>query len=282
MTAREKSLAKRADKSFGQHFLADGAVLQAIARLVAEKADGLPLIEIGAGMGTLTAAVAAKTTGPLTAIELDRRLIPDLERATAAFGRVKVVRGNALETDAGAIVPEAKDGGYGVFGNIPYNITSLLLRKVLAWRPRPRFVAFMVDKEVAARITAKPGEMSLLALSVQNLAEAEIAIPDIPPSAFLPPPKVRSVVVLLSLREKPLVPKETEKDMFVCAKAAFAQKRKMLSGSLGALWHADKKTAADALAGIGIDARLRPQDLGIDRWTAIAGLFQNKFRRGKL
>lgn len=258
---------------FGQHFLIDEGVLEQIVDTIDPKPD-VPVIEIGAGLGQLSRAMAnhrqdsiEEKLEPIYAVELDKRLINPLRQNTKLLPSIKVIHSDILKLDISSFAfPVSR---YLVCGNIPYNITSKLLRHVLSWDPKPEKIVFLVDFEVAKRVTANPPEMSILSVSVQNFAEAEIVGPVVPPESFIPAPKIKSAVLRLTPRKEPLVPREMEKEFFKLVRAGFSQKRKTLQNSLRALWQCSGEEAARRLQKSGIDPQRRPQTLTIEEWRRL-------------
>lgn len=267
---------------FGQNFLIDHNVLDNIVA-AANPDPKVPIIEIGAGLGVLTLALAEKRgslkenlsdkqVAKIFAIELDRRIITLLKHRTKKIPQVEVIELDALKVYPNEIFGlgfDVKNFKYDVVGNIPYNITSKLIRHILGWKLRPRSITFLMDNAVARRITAKPDEMSVLAISVRVFAEPRIVGPVVLPTAFVPQPKVKSAVLRMETREKPLVPEELQKEFFSLVKGGFAQKRKTLQNSLHALWHCTGEEAAKILKKAGIDPTRRAQTLSIEEWLQI-------------
>lgn len=275
---------------FGQNFLIDENVLRQIVDAI-NPDPKVPIIEIGAGLGVLTLAIAeamttrgtgnrVQGTGQIFSVELDRRIVPLLKHRTKKIPNIKVIEGDILnlypelifsnQTQIESPVPRTlSPEPFQVVGNIPYNITSKLIRHILGWTPRPRSITFLVDAEVAKRITAEPGEMSVLAISVQVFAEPKIVGPIVLPTAFVPQPKVKSAVLRMETRAVPLVTVELQKQFFSLVKGGFAQKRKTLQNSLHALWHCSGEEAANILKQAGIDPTRRAQTLSIEEWINI-------------
>ncbi|HEX9014101.1 MAG TPA: rRNA adenine dimethyltransferase family protein, partial [Anaerolineaceae bacterium] len=166
-------------------------------------------------------------------------------------------------------------GGYVVAANIPYYITSALIRHLLESRARPDRLTLTVQKEVAQRITAGPGEMSLLALSVQVYGTAWIAA-RIPAGAFFPTPKVDSAVVRVDVSPEPRIPADRLGLFFRLIKAGFQQKRKMLRNTLGAGLSLPAERAAELLLGAGIDPQRRAETLSLDEWSALVGEYRRQ------
>lgn len=259
-------------KGLGQNFLVADWVYERI--LDASALDrGAIVLEIGPGLGTLTRRLAARARRVI-AVELDRRLIPILEEALAEFANVALVRGDILALDPVALLCEqlqvpAEQLAYHVVANLPYYITSHVLRHLLMARVRPRQMTLLVQREVAERITAKPGEMSLLALSVQVFGAPRL-ICRVPPSAFVPRPKVSSAVLTVHIYPQPLIAEERLGTFFTVVRAAFEQKRKQLLNSLAVGLALDKAMIEKALMVAGIDPSRRPQMLSVEEWARLA------------
>ena len=245
-------------KSLGQNFLVDSVVAQAIL-------DALPpeprsVIEIGAGPGTMTRALA-QTRERVAAVELDPRLVPVLRAELAPFDGVVVVEGDALELPLAELLP----GPYGVFGNIPYHVTGLLLPRLLELQPSPAWVCVLVQLEVAERLCAEPGGWSLATLAVRSTATAELLL-RVPAQAFDPAPKVDSALVMLRPHARAAF---AGKEFFDFARAVFQERRKKLPNAVAnALGH-DVARGRDVVAAAGLDAMRRPQTLNLDEWGVL-------------
>ncbi len=265
----------QARKSLGQNFLVDPA---AQARIVAaadlEPADAV--VEVGAGLGTLTRLLAEKA-GQVLAIELDDRLVEILRQQVGDLPQVRVLHQDVLGVrDLG--FPHL---GFKVVGNLPYYITSAILRHFLETEPRPRLLVATVQREVADRIVAGPGDMSILAVSVQFYGRARI-VTRIPAGAFYPPPQVDSAVVRVDVESVPavdLAPGVTEADFFSAVRAGFGQKRKTLRNSLSAGLRLAPAEVEAALGRAGVDARRRAETLSLEEWAAVtAEIAENQER----
>jgi 16S rRNA (adenine1518-N6/adenine1519-N6)-dimethyltransferase len=221
----------------------------------------------------------------VVAVELDDRLIDLLRKEFANQPHVSIVHGDILELDPVQLVDDrrqmADDGradnpksniqnlkSYKVVANLPYYITSAVLRHVLEASIRPSLAILMVQKEVAERICATPGELSLLAVSVQFYAEPRIVC-HVPASAFNPRPKVDSAVLRLDIRPQPAVSSIAREDFFRVVRAGFSQKRKQLLNTLSAGLRLPKPQAAAALNAAGIDPKRRAETLSLDEWGAL-------------
>ena len=257
--------------SLGQNFLTDPALRDAIA----ESAGITPedeVLEIGAGVGTLTVALAPRCRR-LVAVELDGRVIGALREAIAGLDNVEVVRTDILRFNTRSAFPA---GNEIVAGNIPYNLTGALIRKLLDDPPRPRRLSLVVQKEVAERWTASSGA-SLSTVAVQVFAQAQIIF-TIPAAAFTPPPRVDSALVRLDVREKPAVEVDDFRAFFRFVEAVFQGRRKQLGGILGRITSTGSTAAGERLRKLGIDPERRPQTLNLDEWEAIYEEFRSPAR----
>ncbi len=254
----------RPKKSLGQNFLVDAASLQKVVE-AAQIPDGAGVLEVGAGLGSLT-RLLARAAGRVVAVELDERLMPALKSVLSGFSNVTLVHGDILELDPGAL---GLRPGYIVAANIPYYITSALIRHLLEAGNKPARMVLTVQREVAARICAGPGEMSLLALSVQVYGRPQI-MARISAGAFYPPPKVDSAVVRVDLSPQPLISEDDLGALFRLAHAGFGQKRKTLRNSLAAGLGWSGAAAEGWLEAAGIDPRRRAETLSITEWGQLA------------
>lgn len=253
----------RPDKSLGQNFLVDEAALQRVVE-AAEIEASETVLEVGAGLGSLTRLLAAQARG-VVAVEMDGRLILPLTEVLAQFSNVEVLHGDILALNPADLVGET---AYCVVANIPYYITSALIRHLLeAGRP-PRRLVLTVQREVAERICAAPGEMSLLALSVQVYGQPYITA-RIPAGAFYPPPNVDSAVLRVSLYPQPAIPLGMLPTFFQLAKAGFSQKRKTLRNALAGGMRWTPRQAEAYLAQAGIDPMRRAETLSLDEWRRL-------------
>ena len=252
----------------GQNFLTDPAVRDAIA----ESAGVGPqdeVLEVGAGIGTLTVALAPRCRR-LVAVELDGTLIPALRESLVGHQNVEVVRTDILRFNVRSAFPNGKEV---VAGNIPYNLTGALIRKLLDDPPRPRKLSLVVQKEVAERWTASSGA-SLATVAVQVFAQARMIF-TIPAEAFTPPPRVDSALVLLDVRERPAVEVDDLRAFFRFVESVFQGRRKQLGGTLGRITGLGSTTAGARLREAGIDPERRPQTLNLGEWEVIYKEFRS-------
>lgn len=222
------------------------------------------MIEIGAGLGGLTAELSSRA-GRVVAIELDDTLAPYLQQRFAGTN-VRVVHGDALALEPADLIDSEP---YVVAGNLPYNVAQPLLRHYLEAQPKPERLVVMVQAEVAESIAARPGGMSLLACSVQIYGEPRLLF-RVPPSAFYPPPKVRSAVVRIDVAPGLRAQVEDVEAFFRVTRAGFSTKRKQLRNALANGLRIDAPVAAELLAAAALDGTRRAQDLSLDQWAALA------------
>jgi len=239
-------------QALGQHFLSNPGVLRKIAAAIDPKAADV-IVEIGAGKGALTMALAAKA-GRVVALEKDERLVPALREAMPA--NVEVVHADALRVDLGGILEKSGAAGLRLVGNIPYSISSPLLFRVLDERAVLSDCVFLLQKEVAERVTAGPGTKSYAPLGIllQNEFETRIAF-TVSPGSFSPPPKVQSALLVLRRRLSPLHHGAAEEPYRAFLRAAFAERRKMLWKNLSRRATPAALDAAYGALGLGRNAR---------------------------
>jgi 16S rRNA (adenine1518-N6/adenine1519-N6)-dimethyltransferase len=251
--------------SLSQNFLIDSGIRDRLAEATGGPSD--EVVEVGAGVGTMTIALAERHAR-VFAVELDRRLIPALREVIAGHDNVDVVESDILKVD---LVERYPDGGEVVAGNIPYNLTGALIRKLLDRAPRPRLLSLVVQKEVAERWTATTGA-SLATVGVQVFATAKLLF-TIPASAFTPVPRVDSALVTLEVREKPAVDVEDMNAFFRLVEAVFQFRRKQLGGALGRIATIGSEAAGSRLREAGIDPERRAQTLSLSEWEIVYRMF---------
>lgn len=265
----------RPDKSLGQNFLVDETALQRVVEASGLQPEEMAL-EVGPGLGGLTRWLAQRCRR-VVAVELDVRLLPALREVIAPFSNVEVIQGDILALDPGQLMSDKIPDGeaaYRVVANIPYYITSALIRRLLETRPAPRGLTLTLQREVAERICAAPGEMSLLALSVQVYGQPRLAA-RIPAGAFYPPPQVESAVIQVELYPQPRLAATHLPLFFRLAKAGFSQKRKTLRNALagGLGWKAKQSEAL--LLSAGIDPQRRAETLSLDEWQRLVQVYEH-------
>jgi 16S rRNA (adenine1518-N6/adenine1519-N6)-dimethyltransferase len=256
----------------GQNFLIDPAIRDAIADAAGCRPDR-DVLEVGAGVGTLTIALAGQCRR-VVAVELDHALIPALREVLASLSNVDVIEADILRFDAAPAFP---DGGETVAGNIPYNLTGALIRKLLDRPPRPRLLSLVVQKEVAERWTAKTGA-SLATVVVQVFTEARMLM-TIPASAFTPEPQVDSALVALEVRAKPAVDVPDLDAFFRFVEAVFQFRRKQLGGALARIAAIPGAESARRLGELEIDPARRPQTLSLPEWQTVYHAFNPRLDR---
>ena len=246
----------------------DDAALQRIVN-AADVSAGETVLEIGSGLGSLTRYLAT-SAGKVIAVEVDDNLMPALGEVLADFENVEIIHGDILDLNPDELISDLKSPaeGYSVVANIPYYITSAIIRLLLEAKVKPHRLVLTVQREVATRICAQPGKLSLLALSVQVYGEPKV-VSKIPAGAFYPAPKVDSAVVRIDLFPEPLIPQENLLAFFDLAKAGFGQKRKTLRNSLSSGMGWSKEKTMLVLESASIDPQRRAETLSIDEWNAL-------------
>jgi 16S rRNA (adenine1518-N6/adenine1519-N6)-dimethyltransferase len=283
--------AVHAKKSLGQNFLFDTASLRAIVD-AASILRGDQVLEIGPGLGHLTAEILSRGA-TVTSVEFDADLATELPRRVAkllreradqsadfaraprlicepdlpAWQNLRVTNADFLQFDLNQIKPP-----YKIVANIPYYITSPIIERILAADNLPAIVVLLIQKEVAERIAAKPGQMSVLAVSTQLRAQVSLG-PIITKDKFTPAPKVDSQVIILRPREYFADPDFNQTQFLRVVKAGFAEKRKKLKTALAGGLHVEKSVAENRLKQAGISPDARAQDLNLDDWRALTHEF---------
>ncbi|HUE75211.1 MAG TPA: 16S rRNA (adenine(1518)-N(6)/adenine(1519)-N(6))-dimethyltransferase RsmA, partial [Chloroflexota bacterium] len=267
LTPGVKSLLKhfglRPQKGFGQNFLIDDEILARIVEVADLRSDD-QVVEVGPGLGVLTRELVSRVRRVI-AVEIDRGMAEALQTLFSDQPNLEVVNQDILSFRPGQHLDE---NPYKVVANLPYYITSPTLRLFLESERQPTSIIVMVQKEVAERIVAKPGDLSLLAVSVQFYAEPMI-VARVPRMAFYPAPKVDSAVVRIDVRPTPVVPVDPEK-FFRVVSAGFAQPRKQLHNALSRVLWLPEDAASEALRAVGIDETRRAQTLTLPEWGALA------------
>lgn len=250
-------------KSLGQNFLHDPQALEKIA----DAAELMPedtVLEIGPGTGALT-AVLAQRVRRVVAVELDRRLEPIMRLTLAPYGNVEVIFDDILNVN----LPELLDNQpYVVVANVPYYITSAIIRLLLELPHAPRRLVLTMQLEVAERLIAKPGDMTLLSVSAQFYAKPKI-VTRFNKAVFYPRPDVDSAVARLEVYDRPPVDVPNADIFFRVVKAGFGQKRKQLKNSVAEGLHIDAEAAAALLEAAGIDPKRRAETLSLPEWAAL-------------
>ncbi len=257
----------RADKKLGQNFLHDPFALIAITEAAAIRPTDI-ILEIGPGLGSLTRYLAAAAR-QVIAVELDADLIPPLEAVTQYYENIRIIQGDILKISPNELI---KEPDYLVVANIPYYITSAIIRHLLENKNKPRRIVLTIQKEVATRICAEPGSMSLLALSVQVYGKPRIS-KHIPANAFFPSPRVDSTILCIDIYPSPKIQSELLEIFFKLIKAGFSQKRKTLRNSLSSGLHINANEAASLLKKANIDPMRRAETLSIEEWKTLCSLY---------
>lgn len=248
----------QAKKSLGQHWLKDESVLAAICDAAnLSKTD--TVLEIGPGLGHLTRRLLERAGGVI-AVELDKVLAGKLAAETPPTAALRVVQTDIQRFDLTEL-----PAGYKVVANIPYYLTSNLIRVLSESTNPPQLMALLVQREVAERLAAVPGQMSLLSVSAQLYYQPKLG-PLVPAQLFEPPPKVDSQVIILKRRQPPLFTELDTKLFFRVVKAGFSGRRKKLRGSLAAGLSVDKNQSDELLKKAGINGDLRAQNLSLSDW----------------
>jgi 16S rRNA (adenine1518-N6/adenine1519-N6)-dimethyltransferase len=252
-------------KRLGQNFLVDGAALAKVTAAAELGADDT-VLEIGAGLGSLTRHLAA-VAGRVLAVEFDADLLPVLHDTLKGYDHIELIQADILRLDlAGRLgLPD----GYKVAANIPYYITSAVIRHLLEAPVRPARIVLTLQREVAERIIAQPDDMNLLAVSVQFYSRPSF-VARVPAGSFFPRPEVDSEIVRLDVRERPAVVVPDVEDFFRVVKAGFSQKRKQLRNSLSGGLRLEPAQVDVLLADAGVAPQRRAETLSLDEWGAVA------------
>lgn len=253
-------------KSLGQNFIHDPNALEKIVA-TAELMPEDTVVEVGPGTGALT-HLLAHAARHVVAVEVDERLQPLLERELGQYHNVYLVFSDILKTDVLQLVGPRD---FVVVANLPYYITSAILRHLLENYRRPRRLVLTVQREVADRIVAAPGDMSMLAVSVQFYGRPRI-VTRLKPAAFWPRPDVESAVLCIDTYTSPPVDAPDSEAFFRVVRAGFSLKRKQLKNAVGAGLHMDAHDAAALIEGAGIDPRRRAETLTLAEWAALANV----------
>jgi 16S rRNA (adenine1518-N6/adenine1519-N6)-dimethyltransferase len=253
-------MALRNNKSLGQHWLRDRDVLAHIADC-ADLSPNDTVLEIGPGLGTLTSELL-RQAGKVVAVEFDAELARKLPGQFPGK-RLEVINTDILKFNL-SILPT----GYKVVANVPYYITSKIVQMLMTAENKPSIAVLLVQKEVAERLAAKPGDMSILAISAQVFADVTLG-DKVPAEFFTPPPKVDSQVVILETRQIPFFTDVNEADFFRTVKAGFSAKRKKLRSSLSGGLKLSKPQVEELLKKANINPDDRAETLSLDDWVRL-------------
>lgn len=255
----------------GQNFLIDSEVLEIMAAAADLKEDDT-VLEIGPGFGVLTSELT-KRAGRVVAVEADRRLVTALHEVLSDYKNVTIVPEDILKFPISELrFPKYE---YKIVANLPYQITSAVLKKFLSEEPRPSEMTVMVQKEVAERICAEPGEMSLLAVSVQFFGRPEI-IEVVPRTAFWPVPEVDSAILRITRiknESEANLKRIDPENFFKVVKIGFSARRKQLHNNLSGGLGMSGEKVKEILVKLGFDPRARAQDLDVGDWIRLAKKF---------
>lgn len=246
----------------GQHFLLDEEVVASMVS-AAGVGEGDTVLEIGPGFGVLTQALL-NAGAEVVAVELDQRLVNYLQQRFRGEKRLTIIPGDIFKVN----IPEVfNDRPYHLVANLPYSATSLVLRNFLTLSPQPEQLVVMIQKEVAERVTAEPGAMSLLSVMAQYYSTPAYLF-EVPKTSFYPAPAVTSAVIACTDIHQP--DSDEVKRVFRLAKAAFAGKRKQLHNTLQSFAGTSPEELDKKLKKTGISPTARPQELGVDDWRRLA------------
>ncbi len=248
----------------GQNFLIDAGVVDTLIE-AADVSSGDTVLEIGPGLGAVTGALLEKGAHVI-AVELDHLLYVSLKKRFKGEKLLSLVNANVLHV---ALEDYVKDGQYKLVSSLPFNITSIVLRRFLEQVPRPTVISLVIQREVSQRVAAPPGEMSMLSVAVQYLGEPKI-VREVPHTSFWPVPEVDAAVIRIGVR--PLPSKVEMAEVFRIAKIGYSSRRKMLHNNLAAGLRKTSDEVKDQLAEIGLNPLCRAQDLTVEQWRTLAKL----------
>lgn len=266
-----------AKKKFGQNFLIDSGVLEGIVE-AAGVTENDCVLEIGPGIGSLTQCLA-EAAGKVVAVEIDKGLIPVLQDTLSEYDNVTVINEDILKVDIDRIVTESNNGRpIKVVANLPYYITTPIIMKLFEKGALIESITVMIQKEVADRMAAEPGnkDYGSLSLAVGYYAEAR-KVMDVPPSSFIPQPGVGSSVVNLVRYTEPKVSVKDEKYLFEIIRTSFNQRRKTLSNSLSNNpgLGVSRDDVTNALHEMGVDEKARGEILSLEQFAELSDILQS-------
>jgi len=275
LLTRTKKLLKAYDlharKGLAQHFLVDGGVVKQILN-AAELSSLDTIVEVGPGLGVLTEELV-KSAGKVIAIELDQHLTELLKERMTSSNNLVVMNGDVLKTEPAQLFEPYSVTDYKVVANLPYYITGAVIRHFLEASTKPRMMVLMVQREVAQQITAQPGEMSLLSVSVQFYGAPKIAA-KVPAHAFYPVPNVDSAVLRINVYPQPKVAVDDTNEFFRLVKAGFSANRKQLVNSLANGLVLPKAEILPLLEKASIDPKRRAETLNIEEWGQLFNIYR--------
>ena len=253
----------RPNKSFGQNFLIDRSVLNKIIDASAIEKDE-EILEVGAGTGVLTRELA-KHAGRVVAVEIERDMLALLEETTSSYINVELMAHDLLRLNPGEVFAQRP---YKLVANLPYYITAPTFRHFLESENPPRLLVVMVQLEVAQRIVAAPGDLSLLAVSIQFYGQPRI-VARVPANAFYPTPKVDSAILRVDIRPQTSLTQQERDGFFRIVQAGFSERRKQLHNSLTHGLHYKNELVRSWLATADIDASRRAETVSIEEWLRL-------------
>ncbi|MEE1303684.1 MAG: 16S rRNA (adenine(1518)-N(6)/adenine(1519)-N(6))-dimethyltransferase RsmA [Agathobacter sp.] len=261
-------------KKFGQNFLINSGVLEEIIDAAGVKKDDF-VIEIGPGIGTMTQYLC-EAARQVIAVEIDTNLIPILQDTLSEYDNVQVLNQDILKVDINALANEYNDGKpIKVVANLPYYITTPIIMGLFESHVPIDSITIMVQKEVADRMQEGPGskEYGALSLAVQYYAKPEIVV-EVPPSCFMPQPKVGSAVIRLTRHEKPPVDVDNEKLLFQIIRASFNQRRKTLANGLNNFpaINLTKEQIQESIMELGVPATVRGEALSLEQFAQLSNI----------
>jgi len=259
-------------KRLGQNFLVDKTVLKKIIEF-SEISKKDVILEVGAGIGNLTLELAKKSKKVIT-IEKDKRMVEILKESLKNYKNVEIIQGDILHKIR--VLESKLCKGYKVVANIPYYLTSILIRKLLEMKCKPNLMVLMVQKEVGERICAKPPNMSLLSVSVQFYATPEI-VSFVPRESFWPPPRVDSAIIKITPRKfDPKISPQFVDQFFKIVKIGFSHRRKQLVNNFSKALEVDKIKVQKWFLRNKINPKKRAQELSVDEWIKLSKNFPFK------
>jgi 16S rRNA (adenine1518-N6/adenine1519-N6)-dimethyltransferase len=257
------------NKFLGQNFLVDKNVLDKIIA-TADLEAGDNILEVGPGLGTLTYALLAKGA-KVVAIEKDKDLISALKENLQEFKNLELVNDDFLELDFEKLISAFREKGktkYSVISNIPYYITSPVIRKILFSEHLPEQIVFLVQREVAERISAQPGDMSFISVLVQFYGAPE-AVEVVKPNSFWPVPEVDSAILKIVLDQDREISEEEKRELWRLVKIGFSSRRKTLANNLSAGLRIPREKIEEILKSLGFGAKVRAQELSVEDWIKL-------------
>jgi 16S rRNA (adenine1518-N6/adenine1519-N6)-dimethyltransferase len=269
----------QAKKSLGQHFLINSGILNRITAAADLSSSDL-ILEVGPGIGVLTHALVEKA-GWVIAVELDTRMAEALKETLAPHQNFSILNRDILEIEPQDLILQEQSGfpselkgktDYKLVANLPYYITQPIIRHFCEAKLKPQTMIVMVQKEVAQNIVAKPGDLRILAISVQFYGKPEI-MGYVPAGNFFPVPKVDSAILKISLYPEPRYKVTGEKHFFKIVRAGFCATRKQIANSLAQGLAMPKAEVLSLLKQAGVTPRMRPETLTLDEWASLERIF---------